>query len=67
MKPRMAQTLQIYLCEHCAAVHIGMFRNGKLFAEAIPNDPDSVLRDLQEAIAESRARQGASDTTGRLN
>lgn len=53
----MAQQLKIYLCEHCAAVHIGFFRNGEMFAEAIPNDADEVLHEMMIAVAESRQRQ----------
>lgn len=67
MKVKMAETLQFYLCDHCAAVHIGLFRNGKLFAEAIPIDADAVLQDLQATIAESRQRQGKGSLQGRLN
>lgn len=59
-KVKMAQHMEIYLCEHCAAVHIGFFRDGKLFAEAIPNYPELMLVELQQAIAESQRRQGSN-------
>lgn len=62
MKVRMAETIQVYLCEDCASVHIGMFRKGELFAEAIPFDANALARELLAAIAESEARQ--SDGTG---
>lgn len=62
MKVKMAEHIEIYLCEHCAAVHIGMFRNGKLFAEAIPIDAESVLENLKTTIAESERRQSAMST-----
>jgi hypothetical protein len=55
MKVKMAQTIQVYLCDECASVHIGMFRGGKLFAEAIPFDPKAFAADLQTAIAKSEA------------
>lgn len=57
MKPKIAQSINFFLCEHCSAVHIGMWRNGRMFAEAIPDDPDSVAAALIEAIAESRLRK----------
>lgn len=60
MKVKMAQNIEIYLCEHCASVHIGLFREGKLFAEAIPIDATEVLNDLKEAIAESSLRQSGT-------
>ncbi len=64
MKPRMAQQITVFLCDHCASVHIGMGRNGKMFAEAIPNDAEAVARDLLASIAESKALQ-AGFPTGR--
>lgn len=60
MKVKMAQTIQVYLCDECASVHIGMFRGGKLFAEAIPFDPKAFAADLQIAIAESDALQAGA-------
>jgi len=53
-KPKMAQIISAYVCEHCSSVHIGLFRNGRLFAEAIPHDPQAFAADLAKAIAESR-------------
>lgn len=61
MKTKRAETLSFFLCENCSAVHIGMWRNGQMFAEAIPYDADAVLADLQATIAESRARQGITN------
>lgn len=57
MNPKMAHTIQVFLCDECSAVHIGMFRNGKLIAEAIPFDPKAFARDLNAAISESDAMQ----------
>lgn len=56
MKVKMAQEIRFYLCDECASVHIGLFRNGQLYAEAIPVNPDMVLEDLRLTIAESRLR-----------
>jgi glutaredoxin len=55
----MAHTIQAFTCPHCAAVHIGMFRNGKMFAEAIPVEIEGFAKSLAEKIAESRERQAA--------
>jgi hypothetical protein len=55
---KRAHHIEIYLCEHCASVHIGLFRDGELFAEAIPNEPALVLDDLTKAVAKSAQRQG---------
>ncbi len=58
---KRADQIHIFLCDHCAAVHIGFIRNGRMFAEAIPIDVDQVAADLKKSIAESRERQsGAS-------
>jgi len=62
MKVKRAETMAFFLCDNCSAVHIGMWRNGQMFAEAIPYDPDAVLADLQTTIAESKARQGITST-----
>lgn len=56
MKVTMAQQIRIYLCEHCSSVHIGFFRNGELFAEAIPNDAELVLDEMVAAVIVSRER-----------
>ncbi|TDR34707.1 hypothetical protein [Aquamicrobium defluvii] len=57
MKPKMAQQISFYLCDHCAAVHIAFHRNGKIFAEAIPDDIAAVAEDLDRAIVESVERR----------
>jgi hypothetical protein len=57
-KVKMAQRIGLFLCEHCASVHIGFWRNGQMFAEATPNDIEAVAADLVATIAESRALQG---------
>lgn len=62
MKVKMAQSISIFLCEHCASVHIGFYRNGHLFAEAIPSDIDTLAQELAAQIAESKARQGITNT-----
>ncbi|TGT72959.1 hypothetical protein EN802_13870 [bacterium M00.F.Ca.ET.159.01.1.1] len=62
MKAKMAQSIAIYLCENCASVYIGFYRNGQLFAEAIPNDIDTLAQELAAQIAESKARQGITNT-----
>lgn len=59
MKIKMAHSINVFLCDTCSAVHIGMWRNGKLFAEAIPFDPKTFASDFNEAIAESEAMQAA--------
>ncbi|MGX9145875.1 hypothetical protein [Mesorhizobium sp. 128a] len=64
MKVKMAQSIAIYLCENCASVHIGFYRNGQLFAEAIPNDIETLASELAAQIAESKARQGIRSTPG---
>lgn len=56
MNVTMAQQIRVYLCEHCASVHIGLFRNGELFAEAIPNDAEEVLAEMVAAVVESKER-----------
>lgn len=56
---RMAETLTVFLCDHCAAVHIGFWRKGEMFAEAIPDDIEAVARRLEEAVEESRQRRRA--------
>lgn len=61
--PKMAQKISIFLCEHCAAVHIGMWRDGKMFAEAIPADIATLSLELQAAIVESNQRRGKSTDT----
>ena len=55
----MAQQISFFLCDHCAAVHIGMYRNGRMFAEAIPEDIEAVAADLRATIAASRERRAA--------
>lgn len=62
MKIRMAEQITVFLCEHCDAVHIAMWRNGKIFAQAIPMDAAAVAGDLNAAIAESLARQAGLPT-----
>lgn len=62
MKVKMVQSMSFFLCENCSAVHIGLWRNGQMFAEAIPMDPDAVVAELQAAIAESKARQGITSS-----
>lgn len=62
MKVKRAETMAFFLCEDCASVHIGLWRNGQMFAEAIPYDAEAVLSDLQATIAESKARQGVAST-----
>ncbi|RUV17885.1 MULTISPECIES: hypothetical protein [unclassified Mesorhizobium] len=62
MKVKRAETIAFFLCDECSAVHIGLWRNGQMFAEAIPLDPDAVVADLQATIAESKARQGITNT-----
>lgn len=63
MAIKRAEEIRIFLCEHCASVHIGLFRGGKLFAEAIPNDPEEVLGEMRLAVVESKVRQ-ASPSAG---
>ena len=60
MKPKKAQSIQFFLCDTCAAVHIGLWRNGQMFAEAIPADIDAVATELQAAIDDSRRRRKAA-------
>lgn len=57
---KKAEQLQIFLCEHCASVHIGLWRGGQMFAEAIPDDPGEVLNELRLAIDESQQRQASA-------
>ena len=57
MKPKLAQKISFYLCDHCAAVHIAFYRNGKIFAEAIPEDISAVAEELDRAIVESVERR----------
>lgn len=65
MKVKMAQSINVFMCEHCAAVHIGLYRNGKMFAEAIPLDASAFAKDLAEAIAESEALQAGAPSARR--
>ncbi|MHB2265005.1 hypothetical protein [Aliihoeflea sp. PC F10.4] len=62
MKIKMAHGINVFMCDKCAAVHIGLWRNGKMFAEAIPFDPKVFAQDLNEAIAESEALQSGQPT-----
>jgi hypothetical protein len=57
MKVIRAEKIEVFLCDQCAAVHIGLWRDGTMFAEAIPFDPKTFAGALAEAIAESEARQ----------
>lgn len=57
VKPKMAQSIGVFLCEQCASVHIGFWRNGKMYAEAIPDNIEAVAAELNAAIEESRRRQ----------
>ena len=57
MKPKMAQQISFYLCDHCAAVHIALYRNGKIIAEVIPDDISAVAEELDRAIVESVERR----------
>lgn len=57
MKPKMAQSIGFFLCPDCASVHIGFWRDGKMFAEAIPNDITAVAEDLDRTILESIERR----------
>lgn len=58
MTVKMAHSIGFFLCEHCSSVHIGMWRNGEMFAEAIPDNPEMVVAEMQAAIAESNERRG---------
>lgn len=60
MKVKMAQQMQFYLCGDCSAVHVAFYRNGKIFAEAIPNNPEEMLAELAACIEESKALRGAA-------
>lgn len=64
MKPKMADSINIFMCKHCSAVHIGMWRNGKMFAEAIPMQPDALVTDLVEAVEYSRRLQAGGAPAG---
>lgn len=57
MKSQMAQSISIFLCEHCASVHISFERNGRMYAEAIPDDIEALAAELNKTITESRARK----------
>ncbi|MDB5522810.1 MAG: hypothetical protein JWM58_573 [Rhizobium sp.] len=59
-KVKMAEQIEFYLCDHCAAVHIGFYRQGKLFAEAIPDDPGLMLKEMTDAITKSKQRQSGA-------
>jgi len=59
MAVKRAEEISIFLCEHCASVHIGLFRNGKLFAEAIPNEPEEILDEMRLAIVASKVRKAS--------
>jgi hypothetical protein len=52
-----AQAIGFFLCPDCNSVHIGFWRNGVMFAEAIPGDIDAVNAEFQKAIADSKAAQ----------
>lgn len=59
MKIKRAQSISCFICPDCTAVHIGFFRDGKMFAEAIPNDIDAVAADFTDKIKEARALAAA--------
>jgi hypothetical protein len=61
MTVKRAEQIEIFLCDHCAAVHIGLFCDGEMFAEAIPTDPIPLLENLAEMIDESDRRQGEAN------
>lgn len=55
---KFADQIEVSLCDDCAAVNIELWRDGRVFAVAVPVDPSEFARDLAEAIALSTARQG---------
>lgn len=60
-QPVMAQAISVANCECCGGVHIQLFRNGKLFAVAIPHTVETVDRlmlDLVQAAAIMRKAGG---------
>ena len=57
----MAHRISVFNCEFCSSVHIALWRNGKMIAEAIPASvvtAELFRNDLDEAIAEQRRREG---------
>jgi len=62
MAVKMVESISIFLCENCSSVHIGLWRHGRMFAEAIPVDIDTLVDELNAAVAESKARQGITNT-----
>lgn len=64
MTIKKAQVIQVFLCEQCAAVHIGFWRDGRMFAEAIPSDIAAFAADLKEKMDESTRRQRLTPSSG---
>lgn len=62
-KVTKAQQVGFFLCEKCSSVHIGMWRNGEMFAEAIPDDIIAVAMALNETIIASAARKSLGTNT----
>lgn len=63
MKPKMAHKISAEICSNpnCGCVHIALWRDGKIFAEAVPvtlETADLLAKDILEAAAEIRARKG---------
>jgi hypothetical protein len=60
-KAKMAHSISVSNCECCGQVHVELWRNGQMFAVAIPNDAATAERlafDIQNAAAEARKHGG---------
>ena len=63
MKPKMAQSISAATCSNpeCGCVHINLWRDGKIFAQAVPatlETAEALAKNILEAAAEMRARKG---------
>lgn len=59
-KVQKAHGISVFNCEHCSSVHIGLWRNGKMIAEAIPASVETAelfRNDLDAAITEQKRRE----------
>lgn len=62
-KVTMAHRISVENCECCGGVHIQLWRNGQMFAVAIPSDAgiaEQLSTDLQGAVKVMRAAEGKS-------
>jgi hypothetical protein len=63
VKVKMAQHINVSTCDdpECRSVHICLWRNGKIFAEAVPvtlETAETLAKNILDVAAELRAGKG---------